>query len=67
VTENGALNLEGLSSMESALRLIKLAHPEFREGLMASAKESNLDDHGLLDCGRTLRIAVTFLLGFVGA
>ena len=42
VTEFGALNLKGLSSTERALRLIELAHPEFRDGLMASAKELHL-------------------------
>ena len=42
VTEFGAVNLKGLSSTERALRLIELAHPEFRDGLMASAKELHL-------------------------
>jgi itaconate CoA-transferase len=39
VTEFGAVNLKGLSSTERALRLIELAHPEFRDELMTSAKE----------------------------
>jgi itaconate CoA-transferase len=38
VTEFGAVNLKGLSSTERALRLIELAHPEFRDELTASAK-----------------------------
>jgi itaconate CoA-transferase len=38
VTEFGAVNLKGLSSTERALRLIELAHPEFRDQLTASAK-----------------------------
>jgi itaconate CoA-transferase len=42
VTEFGAVNLKGLSSTERALRLIELAHPEFRDELMASAKELNI-------------------------
>ena len=42
VTEFGAVNLKGLSSTERALRLIELAHPEFRDELMASAKELHL-------------------------
>ena len=42
VTEFGAVNLKGLSSTERALRLIELAHPEFRDGLRAAAKEQHL-------------------------
>jgi itaconate CoA-transferase len=42
VTEFGAVNLKGLSSTERALRLIELAHPEFRDELMASGKELHL-------------------------
>jgi itaconate CoA-transferase len=38
VTEFGAVNLKGLSSTERALRLIELAHPEFRDQLTASGK-----------------------------
>ena len=39
VTEFGSVNLKGLSSTERAQDLIALAHPEFRDELMASAKE----------------------------
>jgi itaconate CoA-transferase len=42
VTEYGAVNLKGLSSTERAQELIALAHPEFRDELMASAKELHL-------------------------
>ena len=42
VTEFGAVNLKGLSSTERALRLIELAHPEFRDQLTASAKAMHL-------------------------
>ena len=42
VTEFGTVNLKGLSSTERALRLIELAHPEFRDELMASAKKLHL-------------------------
>lgn len=42
VTEFGAVNLKGLSSTERAQQLIALAHPEFRDELMASAKELHL-------------------------
>src|SRR5271163_1478683 len=42
VTEFGAVNLKGLSSTERALRLIELAHPEFRDDLTAAAKEQHL-------------------------
>jgi itaconate CoA-transferase len=42
VTEFGAVNLKGLSSTERALRLIDLAHPEFREGLRDAAREQHL-------------------------
>jgi itaconate CoA-transferase len=42
VTEFGAVNLKGLSSPERAKALIALAHPEFRDELMASAKELHL-------------------------
>jgi len=41
-TEFGADNLKGLSSTERALRLIELAHPEFRDELTASAKTMHL-------------------------
>jgi itaconate CoA-transferase len=42
VTEFGAVNLKGLSSTERAHALIALAHPDFRDGLTASAKEMHL-------------------------
>jgi itaconate CoA-transferase len=42
VTEYGSANLKGLSSTERAKALIGLAHPEFRDGLMASAKKQHL-------------------------
>ncbi len=42
VTEFGAANLKGLSSTERALRLIELAHPDFRDELTASAKAQHL-------------------------
>ncbi len=42
VTEFGSANLKGLSSTERAHALIGLAHPEFRDELMASAKKLHL-------------------------
>ena len=42
VTENGVANLKGLSSTERAQALIALAHPNFRDGLTAAAKEMHL-------------------------
>jgi itaconate CoA-transferase len=42
VTENGSANLKGLSSTERAQALIALAHPDFRDGLTATAKEMHL-------------------------
>ena len=39
VTEYGCVNLKGLSSTERAKALIGLAHPDFRDGLMESAKK----------------------------
>jgi itaconate CoA-transferase len=42
VTEFGAVNLKGLSSTERALRLLELAHPEFRDGLRDAAKKQQL-------------------------
>ena len=42
LTEFGSVDLKGLSSTERATALIGLAHPEFRDGLMASAKEMHL-------------------------
>ena len=42
VTEFGAANMKGLSSTERAKALIGLTHPEFRDELMAAARELNL-------------------------
>jgi len=42
VTEHGAFDLRGKSSDERALGLIGLAHPSFREQLMADAKRLHL-------------------------
>jgi itaconate CoA-transferase len=42
VTEFGAVNLKGPSSTERAQALIALAHPEFRDELMVSAKQLHL-------------------------
>ena len=42
VTEFGAVNLKGLSSTERALKLIELAHPEFRDELTEAAKQQHL-------------------------
>ena len=42
VTEYGAVDLHGKSIRERALALIHIAHPEFREALMRSARERGL-------------------------
>ena len=42
VTEYGRANLKGLSSTERVTALVGLAHPDFRDGLMASARELHL-------------------------
>jgi itaconate CoA-transferase len=42
ITEFGAVNLKGLSSTERALKLINLAHPEFRDELTEAAKQLHL-------------------------
>ena len=42
VTEYGRANLKGLSSTERVAALVGVAHPDFRDGLMASAKELHL-------------------------
>ncbi len=42
VTEFGSVNMKGLSSTERAKALIGLAHPEFRDGLVASAQKLHL-------------------------
>ena len=39
VTEYGKVNLKGLSTWQRADALISIAHPDFREGLIAEAKE----------------------------
>jgi itaconate CoA-transferase len=41
-TEFGAVNLKGMSSTERALKLIELAHPEFRDELTEAAKQLHL-------------------------
>jgi acyl-CoA hydrolase len=46
VTEYGMVNLKGKSVPERAQALIKIAHPDFREGLERQAFE-----HGLLRRG----------------
>ena len=40
VTEYGICNLRGKSSTERALALIEIAHPTFREELVAAAEEA---------------------------
>ncbi len=49
VTEYGSVHLRGLSLRERAVALISVAHPRFRQGLMAQAKEACLvaTDQGL--------------------
>ncbi|WP_289368131.1 itaconate CoA-transferase RipA/Ict [Pantoea stewartii] len=42
VTEYGSANLKGLSSTERALRIIELAHPDFREELTLAARKMHL-------------------------
>ena len=42
VTEHGRANLKGLSSTERVTALVELGHPDFRDGLMASARELHL-------------------------
>jgi itaconate CoA-transferase len=39
VTEHGAVNLMGKSTCERAVEIIKLAHPKFRDNLMAEARK----------------------------
>ena len=41
-TEYGVANLHGRSLRERAKALIECAHPDFREGLRAAARERNL-------------------------
>ncbi|MCW0323392.1 itaconate CoA-transferase RipA/Ict [Pantoea dispersa] len=42
VTEYGSANLKGLSSTERAMRIIELAHPDFREELTLAARKMHL-------------------------
>lgn len=42
VTEYGSANLKGLSSTERALRIIELAHPDFRDELTLAARKMHL-------------------------
>jgi len=42
VTEYGVINLKGLSSTDRALKLIELAHPNFRDELHQNAKNLSL-------------------------
>jgi itaconate CoA-transferase len=39
VTEYGAVNLMGKSTCERAMEIVKLAHPKFRDSLMAEARK----------------------------
>ncbi|MCR5691257.1 MAG: butyryl-CoA:acetate CoA-transferase [Eubacterium sp.] len=41
-TEYGVVNLEGATSWERAERLISIAHPDFRDDLIAQAKERKI-------------------------
>ncbi|MCF0142792.1 MAG: butyryl-CoA:acetate CoA-transferase [Parasporobacterium sp.] len=42
VTEYGCINLAGLSSWERAEKLISIAHPDFRDGLIAEAEKQKI-------------------------
>ena len=42
VTEYGMVNLKGLSTWERAEKLISIAHPDFREGLIAEAEKMHI-------------------------
>ena len=53
VTEYGAVNLFGKSLQERVIAMITIAHPDFREGLFAAAKEQ-----GLIGVERSLGEAV---------
>ncbi len=39
VTEQGVAYLKGLSIPERVLAIVKLAHPDFRDGLLEEAKK----------------------------
>ena len=38
-TEYGAVRLQGLTLRERALALVSIAHPDFREALLASVQQ----------------------------
>ena len=42
VTEYGGVNLAGRSTWERAERLISIAHPDFREDLIAAAEDQKI-------------------------
>lgn len=42
VTEYGMVNLKGASTWERAEKIISVAHPDFREGLIARAEEMGI-------------------------
>jgi len=42
VTEYGAVNLTGLTTWERAERIISIAHPTFRDGLIAEAEQKKI-------------------------
>ena len=42
VTEHGMVNLKGLSTWERAEALISIAHPDFREQLIADAEKMGI-------------------------
>ncbi len=42
VTEYGMVNLKGLSTWEKAEKLISIAHPDFRDGLIKEAEKMNI-------------------------
>ncbi len=42
VTEYGIADLKGKSTVERAIALINIAHPDFREGLIRQAEEMNI-------------------------
>lgn len=42
VTEHGIVNLKGLSTWQKAEAIISVAHPDFRDGLIAEAEKMNI-------------------------